>query len=142
MLSSLWVSRTGSASDWCVLQEALYKCIDTIQYNTVLIVRTKLYCIVLYCIRAQRRRQCVGGGATVNFGRRRAAGKKNRRRRGRSKMFFQEIQKKFRSILRNKPFHSSSFRYRLTYIDRYVINSGCVMRMSYFYPNQSRRLKM
>src|SRR6218665_461103 len=32
-LSSLWVSRTGSASDWCALQEALYKCIDTIQYN-------------------------------------------------------------------------------------------------------------
>ena len=30
-LSSLWVSRTGSASDWCALQEALYKCIDTIQ---------------------------------------------------------------------------------------------------------------
>src|SRR6218665_2707176 len=30
---SLWVSRTGSASDWCALQEALYKCIDTIQYN-------------------------------------------------------------------------------------------------------------
>jgi len=25
--------RTGSASDWCTLQEALYKCIDTIQYN-------------------------------------------------------------------------------------------------------------
>ena len=23
-----------SASDWCALQEALYKCIDTIQYNT------------------------------------------------------------------------------------------------------------
>src|SRR6218665_614085 len=40
-----------------------------------------------------------------------------------------------------KPFHSSSFRYRLTYIDRYVINSGCVMRTGYFYPNQSRRLK-
>ena len=32
LLSSLWVSRTGSASDWCTLQEALYKCIDTIQY--------------------------------------------------------------------------------------------------------------
>ena len=30
--SSLGVSRTGSASDWCALQEALYKCIDTIQY--------------------------------------------------------------------------------------------------------------
>ena len=34
LLSSLWVSRTGSASDWCALQEALYKCIDTIQYIT------------------------------------------------------------------------------------------------------------
>src|SRR6218665_2428354 len=33
LLSSLWVSRTGSASDWCALQEALYKRIDTIQYN-------------------------------------------------------------------------------------------------------------
>src|SRR6218665_3833087 len=33
LLSSLWVSRTGSASDWCALQEALYKCIDTIRYN-------------------------------------------------------------------------------------------------------------
>ena len=31
LLSSLWVSLTGSASDWCALQEALYKCIDTIQ---------------------------------------------------------------------------------------------------------------
>src|SRR6218665_374603 len=33
-ISSLWVSHTGSASDWCALQEALYKCIDTIQYNS------------------------------------------------------------------------------------------------------------
>src|SRR6218665_3868054 len=24
-----------SASDWCALQEPLYKCIDTIQYNTI-----------------------------------------------------------------------------------------------------------
>jgi len=32
LLSSLWVSHAGSASDWCALQEALYKCIDTIQY--------------------------------------------------------------------------------------------------------------
>src|SRR6218665_2979517 len=32
----------------------------------------------------------------------------------------------------NKPFHSSSFRYRLTYIDRYVTNSRCVMRTGYF----------
>ena len=30
-VSSLWVSRTGSASHWWALQEALYKCIDTIQ---------------------------------------------------------------------------------------------------------------
>src|SRR6218665_3145390 len=29
----LWVSRTGSASDWCALREALYKCMNTIQYN-------------------------------------------------------------------------------------------------------------
>jgi len=35
LLSSLWVSRTGRASDWCAPQEALYKCIDTIQYNLV-----------------------------------------------------------------------------------------------------------
>src|SRR6218665_1579010 len=34
LLSSLWVSHTGSASDWCALQEALYKCIDTIQYDS------------------------------------------------------------------------------------------------------------
>jgi len=34
LLSSLWISRTGSASDWCSLQEALYKCIDSIIYNT------------------------------------------------------------------------------------------------------------
>ena len=34
-LSSLWVSRTQSASDWYALQEALYKCIDTIQYNSL-----------------------------------------------------------------------------------------------------------
>src|SRR6218665_3619209 len=32
LLSSLWVSCTGSTSDWCALQEVLYKCIDTIQY--------------------------------------------------------------------------------------------------------------
>jgi len=31
LLSSLWVSRTGSASDWFALQEAPYKCTDTIQ---------------------------------------------------------------------------------------------------------------
>jgi len=35
-LLSAWVSRTGSASDWSALQEALYKCIDTIQYNKTL----------------------------------------------------------------------------------------------------------
>ena len=29
----LCVSCNGSASDWCALQEALYKCIDTVQYN-------------------------------------------------------------------------------------------------------------
>ena len=32
----------------------------------------------------------------------------------------------------NKPFHSSSFRYCLTYIDRYVINYGWVMGTGYF----------
>jgi len=32
-LLSLWVSPAGSASDWCALQEALYKCTDTI--NTI-----------------------------------------------------------------------------------------------------------
>ena len=35
LLSSLWVSRTGSTLDWFALQEALYKCIDTIQYYTL-----------------------------------------------------------------------------------------------------------
>jgi len=34
LLSSLWVSRTGSASDWCALQEAQYKCIYTIQHKS------------------------------------------------------------------------------------------------------------
>ena len=33
LLSSVWVSRIGSASDWCALQEALYKSIDIMQYN-------------------------------------------------------------------------------------------------------------
>ena len=33
LLSFLWVSSTGSASDSCALQEALYKCINTIQYD-------------------------------------------------------------------------------------------------------------
>jgi len=31
LLSSLWVSHAGSASEWRVLREALYKCTDTIQ---------------------------------------------------------------------------------------------------------------
>ena len=35
---SLWVSRTGSTSYWCDLQEVLYKCIDTIQYDTMVIM--------------------------------------------------------------------------------------------------------
>jgi len=34
-LSSLWVSHTGSACDWYALQEALYKCMDIIQGNTI-----------------------------------------------------------------------------------------------------------
>jgi len=38
LLSSLSISRTGSASDWCALQEALYKCIDTIHYNVNFII--------------------------------------------------------------------------------------------------------
>src|SRR6218665_1041136 len=33
--ASLCISRTGIASDWCALKEALYNCIDTIQYNTI-----------------------------------------------------------------------------------------------------------
>ena len=33
LLSSLWVSHTGSAPDWCVMREALYKSINTIQYT-------------------------------------------------------------------------------------------------------------
>src|SRR6218665_2607 len=49
LLSSLWVSHTGSASDWCALQEALYKCIDTIQYNTIMLVNIagKNYLLIL-----------------------------------------------------------------------------------------------
>ena len=35
-LKTLWVSRTGNTSDWCALQEALYACIDTIQYISYL----------------------------------------------------------------------------------------------------------
>src|SRR6218665_999353 len=34
LLFSLWVSCNGSASDWCALQEALHKCINTIQYKS------------------------------------------------------------------------------------------------------------
>ena len=44
ILSSLWVSCTGSPSDWCGLQETLYKCIDTIQYNIHLV----FICIFIY----------------------------------------------------------------------------------------------
>src|SRR6218665_1029712 len=33
LLSSVGVSRTGSASDWCALQEALYKCINVMCIN-------------------------------------------------------------------------------------------------------------
>src|SRR6218665_576354 len=35
LLSSLYVSRTGSASDWCTLQVALYKCTYTLKYHTI-----------------------------------------------------------------------------------------------------------
>jgi len=38
LLSSLWVSRTGSASHWCALQEALYALNEcTGQYNTTIL---------------------------------------------------------------------------------------------------------
>src|SRR6218665_1433456 len=43
MLSSLWVSPTGSASDWCALQNALYKCKATIQYNDKQLIRKNLF---------------------------------------------------------------------------------------------------
>src|SRR6218665_227547 len=39
LLSSLWVSCTGSASDWCAQQEALDKGIDTIKHNTIHVLR-------------------------------------------------------------------------------------------------------
>ena len=42
--SPLWVSRTGNASDWCALQEALDKCIDTIQYNTINVRLNRVPC--------------------------------------------------------------------------------------------------
>ena|SRR6218665_567793 len=35
VLSLLSGSHTGSAPDWCALQEALWKCSDTIQYRIV-----------------------------------------------------------------------------------------------------------
>src|SRR6218665_1414728 len=44
LLSSLWVSRTGSTSDRCALQEALYKCIEIIQYNCALQLYFLLQC--------------------------------------------------------------------------------------------------
>ena len=37
-LFSLRLSRTGSASNWCALQEALSKRIDAIQHNTMLVL--------------------------------------------------------------------------------------------------------
>jgi len=40
------LSHHGNASDWCALQEALYKCIDTIQYNTIY----HIYIIYIYNI--------------------------------------------------------------------------------------------
>ena len=33
LFSSLWVSPTGSTSDWCALRKALYKCRNAIQYR-------------------------------------------------------------------------------------------------------------
>src|SRR6218665_199544 len=50
MLSSLWVSRTGSASDWYALQEALYKCIDTIQYINECIQYSTKFCFIRACV--------------------------------------------------------------------------------------------
>ena len=41
-LFSLGLSH-GSASDWCSLQEALYKCIDTIQSNHCTVTAEKLF---------------------------------------------------------------------------------------------------
>src|SRR6218665_3673127 len=53
LLASLWVSRTGSASDWCALQEALYKCINS-KYNTILatcfVYDSGFVCLVSACI--------------------------------------------------------------------------------------------
>src|SRR6218665_1615393 len=40
-------ARTGSSSDWCALQEPLYKCIDTIQYNTI--QYNTIHCYVISC---------------------------------------------------------------------------------------------
>src|SRR6218665_2401356 len=50
-LFSPWVSRTRSASDWCALQETLYKCIDTIQYKETvyLVVLTYRPKVVFSC---------------------------------------------------------------------------------------------
>src|SRR6218665_367887 len=35
IISNYHAHTDTSASDWCALQEALYKCIDAIQYNTI-----------------------------------------------------------------------------------------------------------
>src|SRR6218665_3675844 len=47
-------ARTGSSSDWCALQEPLYKCIDTIQYNTIqyntLLCYFMLFYVILYAM--------------------------------------------------------------------------------------------
>src|SRR6218665_561201 len=50
----VWVSRTGSTSDWCALQEALYKCIDIIQYNPLTQdCYRQLVCSLFHCRRSQ-----------------------------------------------------------------------------------------
>src|SRR6218665_3032400 len=52
LLSSLWVSRTGSVCDWCALQEALYKCIDTI--HTIIMVLAMLSSVYRDLVIARR----------------------------------------------------------------------------------------
>src|SRR6218665_2159609 len=48
LLSSLWVSRTGSASDCCAQQEALYACIDSLQCNTTEYRKLTLYIVTQF----------------------------------------------------------------------------------------------
>jgi len=64
LLSSLWVSSTASASDWCARQEALYKYIDTIQYDTVVkcFVKSPFQVLALwdgFCVNRQGMFSCM-----------------------------------------------------------------------------------